>query len=74
MKDQATLIQRALAEGPFSIRALAEDAGISYDTLYSWSRGRRLPRPENLHQVADEFEHRAQRLRELAAELRNAAG
>jgi transcriptional regulator with XRE-family HTH domain len=73
MEDQITLIQRALEEGPFSIRALAEDAGISYDSLYSWARGRRTPKPENLRQVADGFDRRAERLKELAEELRKAA-
>lgn len=73
MDEHVLTIQRALEQGPFSLRGLAEDAGISYDSLYSWARGRRTPKPENLRQVADEFERRADRLRELAKELRNAA-
>lgn len=73
MEDQSGLIQRALEEGPFSIRDLAVDAGISYDSLYSWARGRRTAKPENLCQVADAFERRAERLRELATAMRNAA-
>jgi hypothetical protein len=30
-------IERALSEGPFTIQQLAHEAGISYDTLYSWA-------------------------------------
>jgi transcriptional regulator with XRE-family HTH domain len=70
MEDAATLLRRALSEGPFSMRTVAEETGISYDSLYSWSRGRRTPKPEHLRQVAEEFDRRAELLRKLADELR----
>ena len=67
-------IERALAEGPFTIQQLADDAGISYDTLYSWVRGRRRPRSENVRQLAKGLATRADLLRAIADELNDAAG
>ena len=69
----ATLIQRALDEGPFSMQQLADQAGVSYDSLYSWARGRRVPRAENLRQLAAGFDDRAEALRKVADQLRKAA-
>lgn len=71
--DLAALIERALAEGPFSIQQLADDSGISYDTLYSWAKRRRAPRPENLRALARGLEERAEALRSIADALRKAA-
>lgn len=65
-------IERALSEGPFTIQQLAEDAGISYDTLYSWVKGRRVPRPENVRQLASGLGKRADLLREIAEDLKGA--
>jgi transcriptional regulator with XRE-family HTH domain len=72
-KNFAARVQRALEEGPFSIQQLANDAGISYDTLYSWARSRRAPRPENLRSLANAFDRRAEALRQIADALRRAA-
>jgi transcriptional regulator with XRE-family HTH domain len=69
--DLAALIQRVLDEGPFSIQQLASDAGITYDTLYSWAKRRRVPRPENLQQLAVALQSRAEALRRIAEELRS---
>jgi hypothetical protein len=69
----ARLIERALEDGPFTIQQIAAEAGISYDSLYSWAKGRRVPRSENLHQLATGFERRADALRTLAQALRSAA-
>lgn len=65
-------IERALSEGPFTIQQLAAEAGISYDTLYSWVKRRRVPRPENVQQLASGLERRADLLREIADDLREA--
>lgn len=65
-------IERALSEGPFTIQQLAEEAGISYDTLYSWVKGRRVPRPENVRQLVSGLEKRADLLREIADDLKAA--
>jgi transcriptional regulator with XRE-family HTH domain len=67
-----TLIQRVLDEAPFSMRQLADEAGISYDAVRSWAADRRTPRPENLEHLATALERRASRLHEIADELRRA--
>jgi transcriptional regulator with XRE-family HTH domain len=64
------LIQRVLDEAPFSMRQLAEEAGISYDAIRSWAADRRTPRPENLMQLAAALERRGSRLHEIADEVR----
>lgn len=66
------LIQRVLDEAPFSMRQLAAEAGISYDTIRSWAADRRTPRPENLAQLAIALEQRGSRLYEIAQEVRSA--
>jgi transcriptional regulator with XRE-family HTH domain len=68
------LVQRALKEGPFSMRQLAETMMLSYGVLRAWAMGRRTPKPDNLEQLAAGFEKRAAILTDLAAELRQAAG
>ncbi|HEY0021651.1 MAG TPA: helix-turn-helix transcriptional regulator [Longimicrobium sp.] len=65
-------IERALSEGPFTIQQLAAEAGVSYDTLYSWVKGRRVPRPENVRQLASGLSRRSDLLRELAGALNEA--
>jgi lambda repressor-like predicted transcriptional regulator len=69
-----SLIQRVLDEAPFSMRQLADEAGISYDAIRSWATDRRTPRPENLEHLAVALEHRGERLREIADEVRRAIG
>jgi transcriptional regulator with XRE-family HTH domain len=64
------LIQRVLDEAPFSMRQLAEEAGISYDAVRSWATDRRTPRPENLEHLAGALHRRGSRLGELAEEIR----
>lgn len=66
------LIQRILDEAPFSMRQLAEEAGISYDAVRSWASDRRTPRPENLEHLAAALERRGSHLHEIADELRRA--
>lgn len=66
------LVQRVLRDGPFSMRQLAEDAGLSYGVLRAWAMGRRTPTPENLARIAGGFERRAQQLGDIALELRRA--
>jgi transcriptional regulator with XRE-family HTH domain len=68
------VVQRVLREGPFSMRQLAEDAGLSYGVLRAWAMGRRTPTSENLSRIADGFERRTERLHAIITELRQAAG
>lgn len=73
-RERVTMfVQKALREGPFSMRELADDEGLSYGVVRSWSMGRRTPEPENLRKLAAAFDARAERLRQLAQELRSAA-
>jgi hypothetical protein len=72
-QDIVGLVQRALRDGPFSMRQLADDADLNYDVLRGWAIGRRTPTAENLSRIADGFEQRAQQLRRIADELREAA-
>ena len=67
------MIQRILDDAPFSMRQLAEDAGVSYDAIRSWATDRRTPKTENLIQLADALERRENHLHALANELRSVA-
>lgn len=73
MDDGAAItetVRRALREGPFAMRQLAADSGLSYDVLRSWRSGRRRPNPESVRKLADGLSRRSDVLRELARELR----
>jgi transcriptional regulator with XRE-family HTH domain len=67
------MIQKALKEGTFSLRDVAESIGGSYGTVREWSRGARTPTAENVGRLADAFDRRADLLRELAGRMRGAA-
>jgi transcriptional regulator with XRE-family HTH domain len=67
-----SLIQRVLDEAPFSMRQLADEAGISYDAIRSWAADRRTPRTENLEHLAAAIERRGERLLKIADEIRRA--
>lgn len=72
-KSLRELIQRVLDEAPFSMRQIAEEAGISYDAIRSWATERRTARRENVAQLASALERRGERLALLATELREAS-
>lgn len=63
-------VRKALREGPFAMRQLAADSGLSYDVLRSWRSGRRRPNPESVRKLAEGLSRRSDNLRELARELR----
>jgi transcriptional regulator with XRE-family HTH domain len=65
-------LRRALREGPFAMRQLAEECGLSYDVVRSWRSGRRRASPESIRRLAGGLERRAERLNVLAQELRAA--
>lgn len=67
-------VRKALREGPFAMRQLAADSGLSYDVLRSWRSGRRRPNPESVRKLADGLARRSDALRELARELRRQGG
>ena len=63
-------VRKALREGPFAMRQLAADSGLSYDVLRSWRSGRRRPNAESVRKLAEGLSRRSDNLRELARELR----
>jgi DNA-binding transcriptional regulator YdaS (Cro superfamily) len=70
----AESVARACTASAGTVQALAEEVGVSYAALCSWSRGRRQPPPHRLSTLADVLDRRAERLRALANELRGHAG
>ena len=64
-------VRKALREGPFAMRQLAADSGLSYDVLRSWRSGRRRPNAESVRKLADGLARRSEILRNLAQELKN---
>jgi transcriptional regulator with XRE-family HTH domain len=68
--DVPQTVARACTESAGTVQALAQEVGVSYAALCSWSRGRRQPPAHRLRRLADVLEDRAGRLREIAAELR----
>lgn len=61
-----------LEHAPFSLTDLAEKAGISYDSLRSWSIGRRTPRPATREKLASGLRAKARELEQLASDLEKA--
>ncbi len=68
------VIVDALEIAPASLQAIADEAGVSYRTLWGWKSGRRNPLPENLTALAAALERRGGEMTELAQKLRKAAG
>ena len=67
------MIEDLLDTATANIQDIADESGISYDTLWAWKSGRRNPTPENLLRLADVVERRGARLAKLAERLRKAA-
>jgi transcriptional regulator with XRE-family HTH domain len=70
----AEAVRKALREGPFAMRQLAADSGLSYDVLRSWRSGRRRPNPDSVRKLADGLSKRSDALRDLARDLRRFNG
>ena len=67
------MVQRVLDDAPFSMRQIAEEAGVSYDAVRSWATNRRTPKPENLVQLGDALHRRGDQLHAIGDELRRLA-
>jgi hypothetical protein len=63
-------VRKALRDGPFAMRQLASDSGLSYDVLRSWRSGRRKPNPDSIRKLAEGLSRRSDALRDLARDLR----
>jgi transcriptional regulator with XRE-family HTH domain len=72
-KAVQAMIQRVLDDAPFSMRQIAEEAGVSYDAVRSWATNRRTPKPENLVQLADALRRRGDQLHAIGDELQRIA-
>ena len=72
MEGTRKMIDEALEVAAGNLQTLADDAGISYATLWAWRSGKRNPTPENLAKLADALDRRGGELSELAAKLRRA--
>lgn len=68
-----TLAEEALREAPFSMRQLAEDAGLSYAMLRSWRIGRKRPRPQDLARIAAALRRKSEQLVRYAEQLERPA-
>jgi transcriptional regulator with XRE-family HTH domain len=66
----AQTVDRACTAGAGTVQALAEEVGVSYAALCSWSRGRRQPPAHRLRKLAEVLDSRAGLLHQLADELR----
>lgn len=66
-------VQQVLREAPFAMRQLASESQLSYDVLRSWRSGRRRANPESARRLADGLAARAERLQNLARDLRRTA-
>lgn len=65
------MVQRVLRQSGVVLKQLAEDAAVNYGTLRQWAVGHRTPEPESVERLAVGLERRADRLRDLARELRS---
>jgi hypothetical protein len=73
MESSAEVMRKALAAGPFSLRHLAESAGLKYQTVRTWAAGLNEPRTLNVRQVAGALRKKGEELEKLAGELELAA-
>lgn len=67
-----TVLAEVLQSYAGSYKELAEEAGVSYDSLMRWLRGDRSPRPESLNRIAAAVERKGHALLTNAARLRSA--
>lgn len=68
-KEVQVAVQNIIERAPFSLVDLARAAGVSYDSLRSWSIGRRHPRESTKQKLADGLRRKAADLTRLADEL-----
>ncbi len=71
-KEVIMAVQEALKRGPFSLRDLAGDAGVGYETLRQWAAGARNPRQENIDSILAALDGQADRIKELVRSAREA--
>ncbi len=70
----AEAVREALEAAPFTTRALADEAELSYDVLRSWRSGRRQATAASARRLAKGLEARGRRLLAHAREIQKRAG
>ncbi len=65
----APLVARVSEVVAARLEEVAAEAGVSYHTLYAWSRGRRTASSRHLLRLAEVVRRRAALLEQLAGEL-----
>jgi predicted transcriptional regulator len=68
-KEVQVAVQNIIDKAPFTLVDLAKAAGISYDSLRSWSIGRRTPRDSTKQKLVDGLRRKSADLARLADEL-----
>ncbi|MDP2956716.1 MAG: hypothetical protein Q8N53_09865 [Longimicrobiales bacterium] len=72
-REVSRLLKRVLNEAAFTMRHIAEAAGVHYVSVREWKRGKRVPEPESRLRLAAGFRSHAARLLRLAEELEHSA-
>ena len=73
-EEVLVLVQRIIRESGLSTAELARATGLSRAALNAWLAGARVPQRESLAKLADGLEGRSDALRNMAGEIRQAAG
>jgi transcriptional regulator with XRE-family HTH domain len=71
-REVALLVKRTLEAVAPELKQIAEERGLNYSTMLSWRSGSRTPSSDNLSRIAELADQRADLLRGLAVELRDA--
>jgi DNA-binding XRE family transcriptional regulator len=72
-EEARMMMKRIKDEALFTLDELADLAGVSRHTLYSWSVERRTPSDDALLHLADALDAKAKKLRALARATRKLA-
>jgi len=73
-KEVGELIERVLDQATFTMRQVAELAGVTYTTVRRWKTRTRVPDADSRRRLASAFRKHAARLQELARELEESVG
>lgn len=72
--DAAGVVRKVLDRATSSAGDLADETGVSRDSLFAWAASRRNPSPDNLERLAAVVEEQGRDLVELADRLRELSG
>lgn len=66
-------LKQVLHEAPFSLRQLADEAGVSYDSMRAWAIRRRNPRQSSIASLSAALRRRGNLLIDLSDQLDSAS-